>query len=81
MAVETPEFLAMLSRLIKAAGKRVADGDEPELKALIQCQADLDSAIATGVAGMRERGCSWAYIAQATGTTRQAAHLRWGKAS
>lgn len=81
MAVETMEYLRMLRRLIAAAGKRVAEADEPELRALIQCQDDLDEAIARAVAGMRERECSWAYIAQATGTSRQAAQQRWGRAA
>lgn len=81
MAVETAEYLRMLRRLIAAAGRRVAVADEPELRALIQCQSDLDAAIAVAFEGMRARGCSWAYIAQATDTTRQAAHARWGKAA
>lgn len=81
MAVETMDYLAMLRRLIAAAGRRVANADEPELRALIQCQADLDAAITSAVDGMRSRGRSWSYIAQATGTTRQAAQQRWGRAA
>lgn len=79
MAVETMEYLKMLRRLIAAAGRRCADADEPELRALIQCQRDLDAAVTAAVAGMRARGRSWAYIAEAFGTTRQAAQQRWGR--
>lgn len=77
MAVETTEYLAMLGRMLKAAGRRVADADEVELRQLIQLQASLDDAIATAMAGQMSYGRSWTYISQATGTTRQAARQRW----
>lgn len=79
MAVETIEYLAAARRFIRAAGRRVADADEVELGELIGLHAVLDEAIDTAVAGMRGRGLSWAYIARATGTTRQAAFQRWGR--
>lgn len=75
---ETGEFLAMVRRMIRAGGKRVAEADEIELGDLISLHADLDQAIATAVAGQRELGKSWTMIAAATGTTKQAAHARWG---
>lgn len=81
MAVETLDYLAMLGRLIRAAGRRVADADEVELSALLDLRAEFDTAIQAAVDGMRSRGCSWAYIAQATGTTRQAAQMRWGRSA
>lgn len=76
---ETGEWLKMLRRMIAAAGRRVADADEVELGMLIELRHDLDKAIATAVTGQRSRGVSWAYIAAATGTTRQAAQQRWGQ--
>lgn len=79
MPVETSAFLAMLRRMIRAAGRRVADGDEPELAELIELRAALDEAIADGVAGIYARRQSWTVIARATGTTRQNARQRWGK--
>lgn len=79
MAVETTEYLGMLRRMIRAAGRRVADADEIELRDLLALQDELDGAILTAIRGMRARGQSWAYIAQATGTTRQAAQMRWGR--
>ena len=45
---------------------------------LIELRHDLDAAIRVAVEGQRARGMSWAYIASATGTTRQAAQQRWG---
>lgn len=81
MAVETPEFLSMLKRMIRAAGKRVGDADEPELATLIALQHELDDAIRAAVEGQRAIGRSWADIARGTGTTRQGAFKRWGKES
>lgn len=78
---ETGEYLAMLRRMVRAAGRRVADADEVDLAQLIAIQAELDTAIATAVEGMRARDLSWAYIASATGTTRQAAFKRWGRSA
>jgi hypothetical protein len=76
---ETGEFLDMLRRMVRAAGRRVAEADEVELGQLIAIRSDLDAAIDTAVQGMRARGLSWAYIASATGTTKQAAFKRWGR--
>lgn len=79
MPVETPEFIAMLRRMIRAAGRRAAEGDEIELRDLISLRADLTAAITTAVHGQRDHGRSWTYIASATGTTRQGAQQRWSK--
>lgn len=77
--VETGAFLGAARRFIRAAGKRVGEGDEPELAELLALQEVLDSAIAEAVAGQRSHGKSWAAIALATGATREAAFKRWGK--
>lgn len=69
----------MLRRMIAAAGRRVADADEVELGTLLGMRHDLDNAIAEAVKGQRRRGVSWAFIASASGTTRQAAQQRWGE--
>lgn len=79
MAVETEEYLAMMRRMIRAAGRRVADADELELRDLLSLQAELDQAILVAVAGQRRMNRSWAFIAEAAGSTRQAAQARWGK--
>ena len=77
--VETMDYLGAARRFIAAAGRRVRECDEPELAALIALRADLDAAIADAVHGQREHGKSWAGIALATGTTREAAYQRWGR--
>lgn len=79
MTVETPAYLTGVARMIRAAGKRVADADEPELAQLLALQTALNDAIQTAVDGQRSIGRSWAAIAAATGNTRQAAFQRWGK--
>lgn len=80
--VETPDFAKMLGRMIKAHGRRVADADPEDLADLLALQAVLDAAIAAAVTGQRDQlGRSWADIATAAGTTRQAAFQRWGKVS
>lgn len=76
---ETGDYLSMLRRMIAAAGRRVADADEVELGTLLGLRHDLDKAIAEAVNGQRRRGVSWAYIASAMGTTRQAAQQRFGE--
>lgn len=76
---ETTEYLDMLARLIRAAGRRVADADEVELGKLLGLQHELDQAVAAAIEGQRGRGASWSYIATATGITKQTAWERWGK--
>lgn len=78
MSVETGAYLAMLRRMIRAAGRRVGDADEVELAELLQLRGDLDEAIAAAVEGQRSIGRSWASIALAAGVSRQAAWERWG---
>jgi DNA-binding phage protein len=78
MAVETLEYLSAAKRFIRAAGRRVAEADEIELGELMTLHDVVDEALLTAVRGLRARGQSWAYIASATGVTRQAAFKRWG---
>lgn len=74
------EYLGAARRFIRAAGRRVAECDEPELAGLLALRSVLDDAIADAVRGQREQyGKSWAQIALATGTTREAAYQRWGR--
>lgn len=76
--VETMDYLGAARRFIRAAGRRVADCDEAELAELIALHKTVDEALAVAVAGQKTRK-SWAGIALATGTTREAAYQRWGK--
>ncbi|HEY9522301.1 MAG TPA: hypothetical protein VIR33_03610 [Thermopolyspora sp.] len=78
--VETTDYLAMVRRLIAAAGKRVGDADEIELAELVELRDHLERAIAEAVTIQRGRwGRSWAEIGRGLGTTRQAAQQHYGK--
>lgn len=68
----------MVRRMIRAGGKRVADGDEVDLEDLLTLRDEVDAAIESAVAGQRRRGESWAYIGRGLGVTRQAAQMRYG---
>jgi hypothetical protein len=81
VAIETLPYLAAVRRMIRAAGRRVGDADEHELTELIGLRDELEAAIQTAIDGQRQTGRSWAAIAVATGTTRQAAYLRYGKSA
>jgi hypothetical protein len=75
--VENAEFTAFGSRVLRAAGRRVAAGDVDALPALAALSAEVDAAIGIAVTGLRAAGYSWAEIATRLGVTRQAAHQRW----
>lgn len=76
MAVETAEYLVAVRRLIRRAGVRVADADEPELRALVDLRKELDAAIDKAAHGQLER-TSMAGIGRALGITRQSAWARY----
>jgi hypothetical protein len=65
--------------MIRAAGKRVSHADLEDLTELIGIRADLDEAIQAAVDGLREDGFTWKDIGAATGTTGQAATMKWGR--
>ncbi len=69
----------MLSRMIRAAGRRVADADEFELSHLVHLRGELDQAIETAIHGQRSIGRSWEHIGLALGISRQGAFQRYGK--
>jgi len=73
--VETSDWLKMLSRMIRAAGRRVGNADEHELAGL---RDQLDQAIRFAIMGQRSSGHSWSHIGQALGLTRQGAFQRYG---
>ena len=78
MSVETPDYLAMMRRMIRAAGRRVAQADPEDLATLVELREALDLAVADAVAGQRAGGASWADVARGLGCTRQSAHERYG---
>jgi hypothetical protein len=76
----TADYLRMLRRMTAAAGRRVSEADAEELAELIAIRDDLDGVIRRAVAGLREDGYTWESIGAATGTSRQAAQQKWGRA-
>ena len=60
--------------------RKEISGDIEGLAALSGLAADVDTAMTEAVAGLRAAGFSWADIAHRLGTTRQAAHQRYGGA-
>lgn len=78
--VENAEYAAMVRRMVRAYGRRLADSDPTDLPDALALVAELDAAVGEAVRAMRESaGFSWADIAAYTGTSRQAAQQRWGK--
>jgi hypothetical protein len=77
--VETTEYLAMVRRLLRAAGQRVGNADEVELAELVELREHLEQAIADAVAIQRTWGRSWADIGRGLGTSRQAAQQHYGR--
>jgi hypothetical protein len=79
-SVETKEFGAMVTRMIRAYGRRVANADMEDLTDMVAMRALLDEAITTAVSHLRDHHeFSWAAIGDAVGTTRQAAQQRYGR--
>ena len=78
--VENDAYMAFAARIIRAAGRRIADGDVEDLPHLLQLQVELDEALQAAVDGLHDRlGFSWADIASRIGTSRQNVYKRWGR--
>ena len=76
---DNAEMVAFLRRVILAQGRRVAVADAEDLADLLGLADLLDGVIADTVHRLRaEEGFTWATVATATGTSRQAAQQRWG---
>lgn len=73
----TTAYLSMLRRMVRAAGRRVAAADVEDLADLFEVDQVLREAQAAAVTGLRARGYTWQDIGTASGTTRQAALMRW----
>lgn len=81
MSVETPEFAAMVARMVRALGRRVGEGDPVDLLELTALYGELDAALRAAVAEQRETGFSWGEIAAGLGVSRQTAHQRFSTGS
>jgi hypothetical protein len=80
-AVETADYLRMVERMIRAAGRRVGRADAEDLGQLVALRLVLDEAIVKAVVELRDDGITWESIGEATGTTRQAAIMKWAAAA
>ena len=76
--VQNDEYAAFARRVLRAYARRVADGDVEALTLMLGLSAEIDTAIAQAVTGLRGSGYSWAEIGSRLGITRQAAQQRWG---
>src|SRR5690349_4210600 len=76
--VENDEYAAFARRVLRAYARRVAQGDVEALTLMLGLSAEIDTAIAQAVQGLRGSGYSWAEIGTRLGITRQAAWQRWG---
>jgi hypothetical protein len=73
------DFLKMMRRMIRAAGKRIELEDPTELAMLIEMHAELDEVIARTARALHDSDFSWGEIGRQLGMSRQAAQQRWGK--
>jgi len=76
--VENTDYAGFVHRVLKAHGRRVAEGDIEGLTELVELAEQLDAAITTAITGLRNAGYSWTDIAQRLGITKQAVHQKWG---
>lgn len=77
--IENARFVLMVQRMIRTMGKRVANADSEDLTMLLELRQKTDDALLVAVRGLRASGHTWEQIGEASGTTRQAALMRWGK--
>lgn len=78
--VENTEYTAFARRIIRAHGRRIAEGEPVDLAEMVALRKEMDAVILQAVQGMREtHGWSWAQIGDALGITRQAAQITYGR--
>ena len=75
--MENPHYAALAARIIRAHGRRIAEGDIDALPDLLRLATELDTATQRAVDGLRAFGYSGGEIAGRLGTSRQAAQRRW----
>ena len=78
---ENADYAAMLKRMIRSYIVRVSEGDETDLAEMLEVGKLMDEAVAATVQRMKasQPDISWATVSEATGTTRQAAQMRFSK--
>ena len=73
------EYIQMVTRMIRAAGKRGAGADAYMLKLVREMHDAVDQAELIAVDGLREQGFSWDEIATDQDMTRQATLRRYNR--
>jgi len=63
--------------MVTAAGRRASQGDVEVLAELAAIRLEVDAAMLEAVRGLRAAGYTWKDIGAATGTTGQAATMKW----
>jgi hypothetical protein len=81
--VETSQFEAFVLRILRAYGRRVADGDIEALRGLAGLTAEVDAVTRLAVTELRKvpYSYSWSEIADRLGVNKSAAHERYGDRS
>ncbi|HUE26305.1 MAG TPA: hypothetical protein VMP89_05990 [Solirubrobacteraceae bacterium] len=75
---ENDEYAAMMNRLLRAWGKRLADADDWDMAEFASFALEVDLELVSIVAAWRAAGRSWTDVGRALGITRQAAQQRFG---
>jgi DNA-directed RNA polymerase specialized sigma24 family protein len=79
--IENDEYAAFARRVLRAYGRRIAQGDIDAITELSTLSGEVEAALGSAVLGLRLLGYSWADIAKRLGVTRQAVHERWSETS
>lgn len=75
--IENEDYLAMCSRLLRAAGRRVSDSDPDTLALFIRLRDTLDQEICLAASSLNQQGFSWGEIGKSLSISRAAAHKRF----
>lgn len=73
------EYIQMVTRMIRAAGKRGANADAYMLKLIREMHEAVDQAELIAVDGLREQGFSWDELGADQGINRQATLRRYNR--
>lgn len=79
MSVGNDDFAAFTLRIMRAYGKRIADGDIEMLTALVNLQAEVETLTTECVRQLvsEDGGYSWADVAKRLGMARGNAHRKY----
>ena len=74
------DYAQMVTRMIKAYGRRVQDADQEDLADMVAMRAVLDETITATIQHMHEhQEFSWSSIGAVLGCSKQAAQQRYGR--